>query len=436
MKRIVIWTVIIVALSGGGYAGYRYFGAGKKTAPKYVTVAASKGPVVAKVTASGTLSAVTTVQVGSQVSGRIDQILTDFNAAVKKGDVIAKIDPQLFQAAVEQAKANLLADEAAVEKAKVQALDAERQYNRQKQLLDQHLVAQADVDTAEATFRAAKASIGTAEGQVQRDRAALSQAQVNLNYTTITSPINGTVISRNVDVGQTVAASLQAPTLFTIAEDLHKMQIDTSVAEADVGKLDSGMNVSFTVDAFPGSPFKGAVRQIRNAATTVQNVVTYDAVIDVANPELKLRPGMTANVTFVYADKEDALRIPNAALRFKMPSAEAGAGPELEGGGRRRGGGAAGAPGGVAGGPASAPAGAGAFRRPPDAAAGERRMVWLLRDGLPVRAFIKTGITDGTSTEVVSGDVNEGDLVITESADGSAAPAGAPAGGGGMRRIF
>src|SRR5262249_20956640 len=164
-----------------------------------------------------------------------------------------------------------------------------------------------------------KATIAAAEGQVARDRAALSSAQVNLQYTTITSPINGTVISRAVDVGQTVAASLQAPTLFTIAEDLHKMQIDTSVAEADVGKLDSGMNVTFTVDAFPNQPFKGAVRQIRNAATTVQNVVTYDAVIDVENPDLKLRPGMTANVTFVYADKQDALRIPNASLRFKMP---------------------------------------------------------------------------------------------------------------------
>jgi HlyD family secretion protein len=422
MKRASLWIGILLALSGIGYAGYRIIGGRKDTAPKFTTVTADRGPIIAKVTASGTLSAVTTVQVGSQVSGRIDQILTDFNGTVKKGDVIAKIDPQLFQAAVAQARANMVADQAALEKAKVQEADAERQYNRNKALLEQHLVAQADVDTAEANFRAAKATIGTAQGQVERDRAALSMAETNLNYTTITSPINGTVISRNVDVGQTVAASLQAPTLFTIAEDLHVMQIDTSVAEADVGKLDSGMAVTFTVDAFPGQPFKGTVRQIRNAAQTVQNVVTYDAVINVDNPELKLRPGMTANVTFVYADKQDALRIPNAALRFKMPGAQGpGAGPPGQtgagpgpGGQRPQGGGGRGAGGPGAGGPGAGAPGAGTFRRPPEAGAGERRMVWVLRDNQPGQIAVKTGITDGTLTEVVSGDLKEGDLIITE----------------------
>jgi HlyD family secretion protein len=425
MKRVILWVGIILALSGIGYAGYRIIGGRKDTGPRFTTVTVDRGPIVAKVTASGTLSAVTTVQVGSQVSGRIVEIKTDFNATVKKGDLIARIDPELFKAAVEQAKANLVADQAGVDKAKVQAADAERIYNRSKALVEQHLVAQADLDTAEANYRAAKATIGTALGQVERDRAALQMAQTNLDYTTIESPINGTVISRNVDVGQTVAASLQAPTLFTIAEDLHKMQIDTSVAEADVGKLDSGMNVTFTVDAFPGQPFKGTVRQIRNAAQTVQNVVTYDAVIDVDNPDLKLRPGMTANVTFVYADKEDALRIPNAALRFKMPGQQTGP----QGGPRASGAGPQGRPEGR--GPGSQPAGAGAFRRPPEAGMGERRMIWVLRDAQPAQVFIKTGITDGTLTEVVSGDVKEGDLIITEApgASGSNVP---PA----FRRMF
>src|SRR5215470_14532084 len=331
-KRTVVWIIVLAILAGLGYGGYRVFAGRKDGPPRFTTQKVDKGPIIARVTASGTLSALVTVQVGSQVSGRLMEISADFNSQVTKDQIIAKLDPELFQAAVDQAQANLLADQGNLEKAKVQAMDAERISKRSQELVARKLIAQADADTAQANADAAKANVTAVKGQVERDRATLQQAQVNLKYTIIKSPINGVVISRSVDVGQTVAASLQAPTLFTIAEDLKKMQVDTSVAEADVGKLVPGMNATFTVDAFPGEKFKGTVRQIRNAATVVQNVVTYDAVIDVENQmmpsstEFKLRPGMTANVTFIYAEKDDALRIPNAALRFHMPGAAAGPG--------------------------------------------------------------------------------------------------------------
>ena len=286
---------------------------------QYQIAAVAKGPVVARVTATGILSAVVTVQVGSQVSGRIAKLYADFNSTVKKGQLIAEIDPALFEANLEQAKANVLAAEGQLKQAKATVLAARRTYDRDKPLRANNLIAQADLDTAETTLQAAEAAVVAARGQLAQARAQLTQAQVNLAYTTIVSPIDGTVISRSVDVGQTVAASLQAPTLFTIAEDLRKMQVDTSVAEADVGKLAAGMEATFVVDAFPDERFKGTIRQIRNAPQTQQNVVTYDAVIDVQNPELKLRPGMTANVTFVYADRPDVLRVPNAALRFRPP---------------------------------------------------------------------------------------------------------------------
>ena len=308
---------------------------------------AGQGRLVAKVTATGTLSALVTVQVGSQVSGRIAELHADFNSEVKKGQLIAKIDPQLFQAAVEQARANLVAAQGNLAKAKAQAVDAQRQAERARALAAKKLIAQADVDTAQSNADAAAAGVQAAEGQVAQARAALNQAQVNLAYTDILSPTNGMVISRNVDVGQTVAASLQAPTLFVIAEDLTKMQVDTSVAEADVGRLRGRHGGHLHRRRLPAEVFHGKVRQIRNAPQTVQNVVTYDAVIDVDNPELKLKPGMTANVTFVYAEKDDVLRVPNAALRFKPPPgllADGGGARrrgERPGGGRRGGGGAA-----------------------------------------------------------------------------------------------
>jgi HlyD family secretion protein len=400
--RIAV-AVALLAAAGGGWWAWRGSGA-PKSEYKLDTAKLERGRIVAKVTATGTLSAIVTVQVGSQVSGRVAALHADFNSRVKKGDLIAKIDPQLFQATAEQAGANLAAAQGNLAKARAQAADAARQAQRAQTLAEQKLVAQADADTAQSNADALAAGVQAAEGQVAQARAALSQAMVNLAYTDIRSPTSGVVISRNVDVGQTVAASLQAPTIFVIAEDLAKMQVDTSVAEADVGRLKDGTAATFTVDAYPSEIFRGAVRQIRNSPQTVQNVVTYDAVIDVANPDLKLKPGMTANVTFVYAEKDDVLKVPNAALRFKPPPGL------LEEGGARGGGGNAAA--------GARPAGARTAGRPEETRGQEtldRRTVWVLREGKPAPVRIRTGISDGSATEVVEGELQAGSEVVTDS---------------------
>jgi len=405
-RRIYILLAVVTVAAALGI--WRWQAGDSKPRLEFETSKVEQGKIIAKVTASGTLSAIVTVQVGSQVSGRIAALHADFNSPVKKGQLIAKIDPALFQASVDQARANLAAAQGNLAKAKVQAVDARRQYQRQKELAARQLNAQADLDTAQANADAADAQVTASEGTVAQTRAALQSADVNLAYTNILSPTSGTVISRNVDVGQTVAASLQAPTIFVIAEDLAKMQVDTSVSEADVGRLKSGMPASFTVDAYPGETFRGQVRQIRNAPQTVQNVVTYDAVIDVDNSEFKLKPGMTANVTFVYAQKDDVLKVPNSALRFRPPPSLLGDAKGGAAGARPGGAGAGGASGGTGGG--LRPGGAGG--RPGDAP--ERRTVWTLNDGKPEAKKIKTGITDGSFTEIAEGDVKAGDMVITD----------------------
>lgn len=354
----------------------------------FVTAKADRGRISAKVTASGTLSALVTVQVGSQVSGRIQSLYVDYNSPVKKGQVIARIDPQIYQATAEQARANLMAAEANLTKAKVQNQDAERQAKRANELVEQKLISQAERDTARSNADAAHAGVAAAEGTVAQAKAALNQARVNLGYTEIISPTDGVVISRSVDVGQTVAASLQTPTLFVIAQDLRQMQVDTNVAESDIGKLSEGMEVKFTVDAYPGERFKGSVRQIRNAAQTVQNVVTYDAVVAVDNADLRLKPGMTANVTFAYADKPDVLRVPNAALRFK-PAAD------------------------------QIPKAAESEKTKPERGSGQRTL-WVLRNGQPEAVPVKIGISDGVQTEIIEGEIKEGDEIITDSKGASA----------------
>jgi HlyD family secretion protein len=394
MKRGIVAAVLIVAAA----AGYYLYQHNKKPAgPKFETSKVSRGTITAKVTATGTLSALVTVQVGSQVSGRIAQLFADFNSPVKKGQVIAKIDPQLFSAAVEQAKANVAVQQGQVEQAKVQFHSLDLIRNRDRELRKQNLIAQQQLDTDEAAADASKANIDVQEAQLLQAKATLHQAQVNLNYTTIISPTDGTVISRAVDVGQTVAASFSAPVLFTIAQDLTKMQVDTSVAEADVGKLTPKMQAVFSVDAYPNEKFKGTVRQIRNAPQTVQNVVTYDAVIDVDNVQLKLKPGMTANVTFVYAEKDDVLRVANAALRFRPP-------PELLAPKEHE----------SSSGSAAAAVPPKHTRPPHDGTATDRRTVWVLRSERPAPVSIRIGVSDGTLTEVADGELNEGDLAITE----------------------
>ncbi len=368
----------------------RYRHAHQKPVAQLETARADRGRIVARVTASGTVSALVTVQVGSQVSGRIKSLHADFNSIVHKGQVVAEIDPRLYQAAVEQAVANVESARGNVEKARAQSIESALEWKRAKILRDKNLNAVADLDVAQANRDAAAATVIAAEAGVAQARAALHQAELNLEYTKIVSPTDGVVISRNVDVGQTVAATLAAPTIFVIAEDLRAMQVDTSVAEADVGKLHPGMEASFTVDAWPGNRFRGTVRQVRNAPQTVQNVVTYDAVIDVKNPDLHLKPGMTANVTFIYAEKPDVVRLPNAALRFRAP--------------------------------ASWPAPA--ERRDQT----DLRTVWAAHDGKPEPVAVRIGIGDGTYTELVDGPVAVGQALITD--------AGGANGAGSSLRIF
>jgi HlyD family secretion protein len=411
-RRRWVWVSALVLVLVAAGVTWRVL---RRPAPlQYQTAAVARGPVVARVTATGIVSAVVTVQVGSQVSGRIARLYADYNSTVKKGQLIAEIDPALFQANLEQAKANVLAAEGQLKQAQANVLAAQRTYDRNKPLRASNLIAQADLDTAETTLEAARAAVVAARGNLAQARAQLTQSQVNLTYTKILSPIDGVVISRSVDVGQTVAASLQAPTIFTLAGDLRQMQVDTSVAEADVGKLAAGMEATFVVDAFPDERFKGTIRQIRNAPQTQQNVVTYDAVIDVQNPDLKLRPGMTANVTVVYADRQDVLRVPNAALRFRPP-------PEMLAGLRR---GAAG-PGRVAGRDGG---GGGTGGRGAAAGTGSARSLWVLRDDRPAPAQVTIGVSDGTFTEIASGPVQAGDAVVTgvESPGGSQAPPATP----------
>jgi HlyD family secretion protein len=401
----------------------------------FSTVTVSKGAIAAQVTANGTLSAVTTVQVGAQVSGRVVELHADFNDKVKKGQVIAKLDDVVLRSQIDQAAANLALAAANVNKAEVALADADRQYKRQKVLQEQSLVAGATVESAQVAYDTARAALVAARATQAQAAANLAQAKLNQSYATIYSPVDGVVLSRAVDVGQTVAASLQAPVLFTIAEDLARMQIDTAVAEGDVGRLTEGMKATFTVDAFPGRQFHGVVRQVRNAPTTTQGVVTYDAVIDVDNGDHALRPGMTANVTFVLAQVADAVKIPNAALRFK-PTREqlmavfaqfggrggrgsggfggGAAGPGGSGGpGGRRGGDGSGGPGrGMDGGMPGGMSGSGGPMGQRDL--GDKKRLFKLVDGRPHPVLIKPGLTDGSSTEMVEGDLKPGDELITD----------------------
>jgi HlyD family secretion protein len=367
-----------------------------------------RGDVIGKVTATGTLSALVTVQVGSQVSGRIAELDADFGSRVRKGQVIARLDAQLFAAAAEQSRANRDAAAGKLAQSRAKAENAERQLQRARELAAKKLIADADLDDKVARAASSQAAVQAAEGDLAQARAAYHQATVNLGYTTIVSPIDGVVISRNVDVGQTVAASLQAPTLFTIAEDLRKMQVHTAVSEADVGRLAPDMPATFAVDAFPDERFHGVIRQIRDAPQTLQNVVTYDAVVEVDNPRQQLKPGMTANVTFIYAERKGVLHIPTAALRFRPPPellALAAAGPgappvHLETHKKKH----KSADGQASGGPA--------LPAVPDA--GPRRSVWVMRDDRLVEVGVALGVADGSRVEITAGGLHEGDAVIVD----------------------
>ena len=533
------WTRLLAGkkklLLGGGFmaaimlAGF-YFWNNESSAPQYLTAKVERGNLRNTVTATGALQAVTTVQVGSQASGTISALYADFNSTVKKGQVIAQLDPSQAKAQVDQARANLeqaragLANaraavvnsragvsdaqakglaarstvqnnqagvsgaEANVTVLKAQQDDALSLLKQQESLLKAGVIAQRDYDvamtaykTAEAKYNQAVAQLNQAKiseqssssagiaqsqaavaqsqaqvqqsqaqvqqaaAQVQQAQAALNLAEVNLSHTTITSPIDGVVVSRDVNVGQTVAASLSAPTLFTIANDLTQMQVIANIDQADIGLVEQAKGVKFGVDAFPGKEFEGKIEQMRLNPVNVQNVVTYNVVIDVANPEQKLKPGMTANLTITIDERNNVLKVPNAALRFTPQRSDSGTGAGAQGQGqgqgrRRQQQGDNNAQGGNSDQNRFAPASAPVLP-------GQVRIVWVMgQDGKPERRRITVGLSDGAATEVVEGDLKEGDMVITgqqvssanRTSTNSTPPGfgGAPrgAGGGGPRR--
>jgi HlyD family secretion protein len=431
-SSLLKWVIIVVLLAGAAWGGWWYWQQhSDKDGPQYRTAEIARGDLTQAVTATGQLNPFANVQVGSQISGMILRIYADFNSSVTQGQVIAELDPSTYRAAVLQAEGELNNAIAGLELTQVEARRADDL--RKNKLL------------AESEYDKAMADLHQAEAQKQIRQALLERARVDLARCTIMAPTNGVVISRNVDVGQTVAASLSAPILFVIANDLRNMQIDAMVSEADIGSVEEGQPVKFTVDAFPTRTFHGKVIQIRNAPATNQNVVTYDTVVSVDNDDLKLKQGMTANVSIIVAERENALRLPNGALRFRpveVADAKRG-GPGASAGGERRERGAGGAGGGARG---TGQGGRGGRER----AAADRvpvRTVYTVAStnapadsvaGKPQPKQVKLGISDGAFTEVLEG-LNENDIVVIGSnAPEPARTGGAPSnpfGGGGMRRM-
>jgi len=460
-RRWLLAASVVVLLAIGAYFYFR-----GSAQPSYITAVIDRGDIEAAITATGTVNAVKTVQVGSQVSGNILTLYADFNTKVKEGQLVARIDPAIFQARVDQARAAQDSAKAAVVSARASIVkaasdiagaeanvasqkanwvraqsavaDAKIKNGRRIEMVKQGLISQEEADTYQSTYDQAVASLDAAQSavtaaqslvasaqaardvtqtqldqaqsQVKQTTATLQQAQLDLAHTQILAPVDGTVISRNMDVGQTVAASFQAPTIFQIAQDLTKMQVDTNVDESDVGPIRVGQSANFTVDAYPGVTFPGEVAQIRQAPINVQNVVTYDVVVAVSNPDLKLFPGMTANVRIINGVARHAVRLPVAALRFRPPDAATPAAGAAKGQGKTG-------------------------RRGTANGAQAQQSIYVLEQGKLKRVPVKLGLTDGNYSEVLSG-LSEGQLVVTGAAstNKAAAPAATPAGPG-TRRI-
>ena len=365
MKKIII--IILICLAALFFIGFLF--KNKKEAKNYVTEPLTKRTITQIVEASGTINPVQTVSIGSQVSGQISAIYVDYNSKVKKGQLLAEIDTSLFEAQVNQAKATI--DNARANLAKIQATTANDKLTltRYRNLYKKGFIAKSELDLAESTYSADLAQVKSAQAQINQALASYSTAASNLRYTKITSPVDGVVISRAVDVGQTVAASFQTPELFSVAQDLTQMQIEASVSEADIGKVKKEQDVEYTLDGYPDETFKGKVSQVRISPTTVSNVVTYSVIIDVENDEMKLIPGMTANVSIITSKKENILCAKSTALKFT---------PNTDGKGEKF----------------------------------YKQGIWLLEDGEPKRVEIVTGVNDDTYTEIISNNLKDGDMVI------------------------
>jgi HlyD family secretion protein len=393
---IIVGALLAAALSAGGYA---YLNGAQKPPVKYRTAKVERGSIMRVVTATGTVNPVQTVQVGSQVSGIVTNLYAEFNSKVKEGQLVARIDPAPFQNKVIEMEANVQNMKGNLARARADLAQRKLDLDRSKALYEQDLIAKADLDNAKTAYETSLAGIQIGEAQVKQAETTLNKARLDLKYTQIYSPVNGTVISRNVDEGQTVAASFQTPVLFLVARDLTKMEVDTNVSESDIGGITDGKEARFVVDAYPKEPFVGKVIQVRNAPITVQNVVTYNVVVGVDNNDLRLKPGMTANVSIVVDRRDDVLKIPNSALRFKLAlgrpervSLPAGPAGERPQGGR----------------PSPSDD---TTRSGRDAKA--KPTVWVPHaEGEPTPVELKTGVTDGNFTEVVDGPLKEGDEVI------------------------
>lgn len=380
MKRTTLLIAIAVAAVTVSLAAF-YGGGADGTGTQYVTAPVTRGAVVDTIEATGSLEAVETVEVSTQVSGTLASLHADFNARVKAGQVVARLEPSLFEAQVQQAQASLIRMEADAERSAVALEDARLKLERARELWNQQLISRNDLETAESNFRQAEASLKAVRAQLAQGEAALHQSRVNLSHTVIRTPIDGVVISRSVEVGQTVAASTSAPRLFVIAKDLSQMRVNAQVNESDIGRVAPGQEVTFRVDAYPNDVFPGIVSQVRLEPIVESNVVSYVTMIDVPNPDQKLKPGMTATVTVEIWRADEVLRVPNAALRFT---------PQTAGGDMARAG-----------------------------ADGDPR-VWVLREGQPHAVAVEVGLTSGTTASVVGGALRERDEVITGTTGGGA----------------
>ena len=385
--------ILVIAVAVGGWFAFAAWKRSQEPPPSWNTSPAAIGTIRSTVSASGTLSPVVNVSVGAQVSGRIEALFADFNDEVVEGQLLARIDQSVYRANVDQAGARVQSATASLREAQANASLTEKTLTRMRQLVDQDLIARAELDTAEANHLVATARVMSARSSLQEAQASLDNARANLQYTEIYSPVSGVVLSREIDVGQSVQASFEAPTLFQIAEDLSRMQVNSSVAESDISQLRAGMAARFTVDAHAGRVFEGVVREVRLAAAEESNVVTYDAVINVENEDRALYPGMTATIDFVVEQRDDVLTIPNAALRFSPPEGTVCAAHASDDGN-----------------PDGAPA-------PPNAGRSSHRQLWLANDEGELHCvLVKLGITDGSRTEIVEGELKEGDELVTAEA--------------------
>ncbi len=447
-KKIIIIAVIVVIVTVTGIVlGLTVFNSNNGNNEKYKKEAIDRGNIEALVVTTGTVNPVTIVDVGSQVSGEIEKIYVDFNSQVKEGQVIAQLDQSQFLTKVNQDQANYQSAVASLEKAKVTYDNLQKKYERALSLFEKDLMSYEEKETVETNYYGAKADIQSAEARLEQAKSQLETSKVNLTYTIIKSPIDGVVINRNINVGQTVAASFQAPVLFQIANDLSKMQVECSVDEADIGKVKEGQKVRFTVDAFPDENFNGGVKQVRYSPEVVQNVVTYTTIVDVENPEMKLRPGMTATVSIVTGEARNALRVPNAALRFTPNLSQ----EELSNLFKR-----------MRGNRSSGGEGTGQERQPrqkgdsqgSQRSTGQRQFgtrgpgmsgsqmrdfarVWIEdENGQLKMVFIRKGVTDNSYTEIVSGNLEEGQLVITSENTEGSSRSSSNRGGPSMMRMF